>query len=258
MYRSRVIPCLLLKSRGLYKTIRFGEGRYLGDPINTVRLFNDKEVDEIILLDISASRENRDPNIDYLKKVVTECFMPVCYGGGISSLKQVESLFKIGIEKVSFNTMLNSNPGFIKEAANNFGSQSIVASVDVKKNIFGSYSVYVKGGTQKTKYSPIDYARRAEELGAGEILLTCIDQDGIMEGYDYDIIEKISSAVSIPVIANGGAGRLSDCVRAVKIGASAAAAGSLFVYYGSRKAVLINYPTPEEMKKVFSENALGY
>jgi cyclase len=252
MYRSRVVPCLLLKDKGLYKTTQFKEPRYLGDPINTLRLFNDKEVDEIVLLDISASTNNKEPNIDYLKRVVAECFMPICYGGGISTLKQVETLYKVGIEKVSFNTALSTKPELIKEAAKNFGSQSIVASIDFKKNILGSYSVYVKSGKEKVKYNPIEYAKRAEDLGAGEILLTSIDNEGMMKGYDYNIIEKISSAVSIPVIANGGAENLPDCVKAVNSGASAAAAGSLFVYYGNRKAVLVNYPTQDELSIAFS------
>lgn len=251
MYRSRVIPCLLLNDKGLYKTTRFKEPRYLGDPINTVRLFNDKEVDEIILVDISASIEKRDPNIEYLRRVVGECFMPVCYGGGVTSLKQIETLYKIGIEKVAFNSSLYQKPDLIKEAAKTFGTQSIVASIDLRKNLFGSHSVYVKSGKEKIKYNPVEYAKRAEDLGAGEILLTSIDNEGMMKGYEYSIIEKISSSVSIPVIANGGAQNLSDCVKAVNSGASAAAAGSMFVYYGNRKAILVNYPDQEELKKSF-------
>ncbi|RLQ94811.1 AglZ/HisF2 family acetamidino modification protein [Falsibacillus albus] len=253
MYRSRVIPCLLLKGKGLYKTTRFKEPRYLGDPINTLRLFNDKEVDEVVLLDISATVDNNGPNINYLRGMVAECFMPVCYGGGISTLNQVEALYKIGIEKVSFNTALYNNPELVKEAAKTFGSQSIVASLDVKKSLFGPKSIYIKGGSQKIKENPLEYAKRVEELGVGEILLTSIDYEGKMNGYDYELIEKISSAVSIPVIANGGAGNLSNCVDAISAGASAAAAGSLFVYYGSRKAVLVNYPTQEELTEAFKK-----
>lgn len=254
MFRSRIIPCLLLKDKGLYKTTRFKDPNYLGDPINTLRLFNDKEVDEIVILDITATVNNKKPNIDYLKTVVAECFMPVCYGGGISTLKQIEALYKIGIEKISFNTALFNNPELVKESAKIFGSQSIVASIDVKKGLFGSKSVYIRAGDKKIKDTPVEYAKKVEELGVGEILLTSIDHDGMMSGYDYELIEKVSSTVSIPVIANGGAGDINHCAKAVNAGASAAAAGSIFVYYGSRKAILVNYPTQEELTNLFKVN----
>ncbi len=252
MFRSRVIPCLLIKNNGLYKTIRFKEPRYLGDPINTLKLFNGKEADEIVILDISLSANGLEPNLKYLKQLAGECFMPICYGGGITSLKQVETLFRIGIEKVSFNTSLYYSPELLREAAQNFGSQSIVASIDVKKNWVGTRSVYVKAGTKDIKCDPVEYSKRAEDLGVGEILLTSIDHDGMMNGYDYELIEKVSGSVKIPVIVNGGAGNLKDCVKAVNSGASAAAAGSLFVYYGARKAVLINYPTQDELAEAFT------
>jgi cyclase len=251
VFRSRVIPCLLLKGSGLYKTIRFKEPRYLGDPINTLRLFNDKEVDEIIILDISCSVNNSEPNFDYLKRLAGECFMPVCYGGGITSIDQVERIFRSGFEKVSFNASLYSKPELISHAAKNFGSQSVIASIDFKKKMLGGYSVFISSGTKDIKTDPVEYAKRAEELGVGEIVLTSIDHDGMMDGYNYEVIEKVSSSVKIPVVANGGAGSLSECVKAVNCGASAAAAGSLFVYYGPRKAVLVNYPTQEELKEVF-------
>lgn len=252
MYRSRIIPCLLLKDQGLYKTIKFKNPRYLGDPINTLKLFNDKEADEIVILDISASLNKKGPNFEYIKRLTRECFMPMCYGGGVTTLEQVEVLYKRGVEKVAFNTSLFTNPKLISDAAKNFGSQSVIASIDVKKGLLGSYSVYIMSGTKDIKFNPVTYAKRAEELGAGEIFINSIDKDGMMNGYDYDIIEKVSSAVNIPVIAIGGAGSLSDCVKAVDSGASAAAAGSLFVYYGQLKAVLINYPTQEELATTFS------
>lgn len=251
MYRSRVIPCLLLKDEGLYKTIKFKKPRYLGDPINTLKLFNDKEADEIIVLDISASINGKGPNFDYIKRLTRECFMPMCYGGGVTTIEQVETLYKLGVEKVAFNTSLFTNPKLITDVAKNFGSQSVVASIDVKKGLFGSYSVYVMSGIKDTKCDPITYAKRAEELGVGEIFINLIDKDGMMNGYDYELIKKVSSAVNIPVVANGGAGSLSDCVKAVNSGASAAAAGSLFVYYGALKAVLINYPTQDELAVAF-------
>ena len=254
MYRSRVIPSLLLKDGGLYKTICFKKPRYLGDPINTLKLFNDKEADELIILDISVSSIGAEPNIEYIKRFTRECFMPICYGGGITSLKQVKTLFKIGIEKIAINTLLLLNPKMVSEAAKLFGSQSIVASIDVKKSIFGKYSVYVAAGSKDTKCDPVQYAKKAEELGVGEILLTSIDHDGMMNGYDYELIQKVSSAVDIPVVASGGAGNLTDCVKAINSGASAAAASSIFVYYGSLKAVLINYPSQVELAEVFGEN----
>lgn len=253
MYRSRVIPCLLLKDKGLYKTIRFKDPKYLGDPINTLRLFNGKEVDEVIVLDIMASINGLEPNLTYLKKLANECFMPICYGGGISTIEQIESLFKIGIEKVSFNTALHKNSDLVKQASKNFGVQSIVASIDIKKKLFNSYSVFIEGGSRDLKIGPVEYAKRAEELGVGEILINSIDRDGMMNSYDYDLIQQVSSAVSVPVIACGGASSLEDCVKAVDHGASAAAAGSLFVYYGPKKAVLINYPTQEELILAFSK-----
>jgi cyclase len=249
MHRSRVIPCLLIQNRGLYKTIKFKSPRYLGDPINTLRLFNEKEVDELILLNISATLENKAPDIEHLKQIVSECFMPICYGGGVTTLNQVEALYKIGIEKVSFNAALYNNPRLIEEAVKNFGSQSIVASIDVKKGLLRSKSVYVS--SKDVKWDPVEYAKRAEELGAGEILLTSIDNDGIMSGYNNELIQQVSSGVHIPVIASGGAGSISDSVKAVESGASAAAAGSLFVYYGPRRAVLINYPTQAELNQAF-------
>lgn len=257
MFRSRVIPCLLLKNTGLYKTIQFKKPRYLGDPINTLHLFNGKEVDEIVVLDIAAALNGREPNFDYIKRITGECFMPLCYGGGITTLQQIERLFKIGVEKVSFNSSLHFNPNLITESAKNFGSQSIVASIDVKKGFLGGNSVYIHAGAQDIKQNPVQYAKRAESLGAGEILLTSIDQDGMMNGYDYELTKTVSAAVNIPVIANGGAGVLADCVKAVTAGASAAAAGSMFVYYGPLKAVLISYPTQAELETAFSAPNFG-
>ncbi|MFL0247333.1 AglZ/HisF2 family acetamidino modification protein [Candidatus Clostridium stratigraminis] len=254
MYRSRVIPCLLLKDKGLYKTIKFKSPRYLGDPINTLKLFNDKETDEIVVLDISATVSGKGPDFDYLKQLTKECFMPMCYGGGVTTIEQIEMLYKLGVEKVALNTALFTNPKLITDAAKNFGSQSIVASIDVKKGFFGSYSAYIMAGTKDTKLNPVEYAKKAEDLGAGEIFINSIDKDGVMNGYDYELIGKVSSAVNIPVVAIGGAGNLSDCVKAVDSGASAAAAGSLFVYYGPLKAVLINYPTQEELALGFSND----
>lgn len=253
MYRNRIIPCLLLQGKGLYKTTKFKDARYLGDPINTVRLFNDKEVDELVILDIEASLKDKPIQKEYLKKVVSECFMPVGYGGGISSIQDVEDLFKMGIEKVIFNTALVNDPNLVKKAVKNFGSQSIVASIDVKKNLFGNCNAFIMSGTQKVKTNLFDYIEYVQKLGVGEIVLTSIDHEGMMEGYDYNLIDSVSKVVKVPLVANGGSASLQDCVEAIKNGASAAAAASIFVYYGARKAVLVNYPTHEELMKAFEE-----
>ena len=251
MFRSRIIPCLLLKQRGFYKTTNFKNPRYLGDPINTIMLFNNKEVDEIIVLDIEASMENKAPDIEFIKKFTSECFIPLCYGGGVSTLQQVEQLFKAGIEKVSFNTTLYTNKQLIKDAVRNFGSQSIIGSVDVKKSFLNKYHTYIKSGKIKIKDDFLEYIKEVTDLDIGELVVTSIDNEGSMKGYDYNLIEKISEVTDIPFIINGGAGSLFDCVKAVDSGASAAAASSIFVYYGPLKAVLINYPTQDELNSLF-------
>ena len=252
MYRSRIIPCLLLDKGGLYKTVKFSAPRYLGDPINTMRLFNEKEADELIVLDISATKRGSGPDFDYIKQLTRECFMPICYGGGIRSMEDIDTLFRIGVEKVSINSALHTKPQLITDAMRNFGAQSIIGSIDVKKGMLGSYTVYIQSGTINTKIDPVEYAKRAQELGVGELLLTSIEQEGTMKGYDLQLIQKVSAAVQIPVVANGGAGKLADCLTAIQAGASAAAAGSLFVFFGKLKAVLINYPSQEELLKVFN------
>jgi cyclase len=249
MLKTRVIPCLLLKNGGFVKTVRFSHAKYLGDPRNIVRIFNEKEVDEIVLLDITATVENRKPDFSLISEIVSEAFMPLGYGGGIRSIEDIKSLFKIGIEKVIINSFAVEKPEFIREAAERFGSQSIVAAIDVKKNLFGKYHVYSHSGRKKSILSPEQHAKSMEELGAGELILNSIDRDGTMVGYDLELIKRVSSAVSIPVIASGGAGNLRHLKEAVEAGASAVAAGSLLVYQGVHNAVLINYPTQEELKE---------
>lgn len=249
MFRSRLIPIILIENRGLYKSIKFKNHRYLGDPLNTIRLFNDKEVDELVILDIGARKSSKGIDFEYLEKLSAECFMPVCYGGGVDNILQVEKLFKLGFEKISFNTALDEKIGLVKEVAKKYGVQSVVASIDVKKNIFGKYNIYIENGTKKTKWNLEEYLKHLQDNGAGEILLTSIDQEGTMTEYDYDLIKLVSEAVEIPVIANGGAGSLSECKKAIDNGASAAAASSIFSYYGKKKAVLINYPTQKEIMK---------
>lgn len=248
MLRPRVIPVLLLKGRGLYKTRQFKDPVYVGDPINTVKIFNEKEVDEIVVLDIGATAEGRDPAFDTIAEIASEGFMPIAYGGGVRHLDQVRAIFKRGVEKVVLNTVATQHPEVVQEIAAYAGSASVVVSIDIKKKLFGGYEVYTRSGRQATGFDPIDYARRAEKAGAGEILLNSIDRDGMMQGYDLGMIQQIAAAVSIPVIACGGAGSLEHFTSAIKAGASAVAAGSMFVFQGRHRAVLISYPTAREIE----------
>lgn len=250
MLQHRVIPVLLLKDQGLVKTVKFRSPRYVGDPINAIRIFNDKEVDELVFLDITASTENRKPNLKIISDIASECFMPVCYGGGVKNVTDMEEVFRFGIEKVSLNCVAAMDPLFVKEASENFGSQSIVVSIDVKKNILGKYKVFTKGGIVSTGYDPVTFSVEMEKMGAGEILLNSIDRDGMMTGYDVELIEKVVQAVDIPVIACGGAGCVKDFSMAIKNGgASAVAAGSMFVFHGKHRAVLISYPDRLELQE---------
>lgn len=247
--RPRIIPTLLIEDRGLVKTINFSNPRYLGDPVNAVKIFNEKGVDELCILDIKASLDGRGPDFEYLKDIASEAFIPLSYGGGITTIDEIKKLFYIGYEKVIINTEFIKRPNLIKEASEFAGSQSIVVSIDIKNEFLGRKGCYIKSGTEKVKKSPIELAKMAEEYGAGEILLNSISKDGTMSGYDLDLIKKISESVSIPVIACGGAKDITDLKKAFKEGkADAVAAGSMFVYYGKQKAVLINYLSEEEVK----------
>lgn len=250
---KRVIPCLLLRNNGLVKTIRFKESVYIGDPINAVRIFNEKEVDELIFLDIDATRNKKDLSFSLIRNIATECFMPFSYGGGIGSLQQIEEIIKSGAEKIIINTQAFLKRNFISEAVARFGSSTIVVSMDVKRKLIEGYQVYVNGGRQNTWIKPVEYARQMEDQGAGEIFITSIDRDGTMAGYDIELIKSITEAVSVPVIACGGAGNLNDLGLAVREGgASAVAAGSLFVFQGKRRAVLITYPSYNEISDLFN------
>jgi len=249
---KRIIPCLLLRNNGLVKTVKFKESTYIGDPINTVKIFNEKEVDEIFFLDIDATRLKKEPPYDLIQNIASECFMPFAYGGGIHSLQQIERIIKSGAEKIIINTQAFLGKNFLKEAVQQFGSSTIAVSIDVKKEFLKGNIVYVKGGTQSTGLNPVDYAREIENAGAGEILINSIDRDGVMEGYDIELIKSISGSIKIPIIACGGAGRLNDFSQAVKQGgASAAAAGSFFIFHGKRRAVLITYPSYSEITNLF-------
>ena len=251
MYHNRLIPCLLLRGQRLIKTQRFGKDRYLGDPLNAVKIFNAKEVDELIFLDIDATRLNREPDFSYLTKIAQQCFMPLCYGGGIKKIDDIKKLFEIGIEKVSLNSTAYRNVKIIEEASRIYGMQSIVGAMDVKKDFFGKKRVYIENGKRNVKEDPVQYAKRLEMAGVGEIFLNSIDYDGMMGGYDYEMIQKISESVNVPVISCGGARNLEDCNKAIQSGASAAAAGSMFVYWGRNKAVLINYPEQKDIIETF-------
>jgi len=252
--RPRIIPCLLLRNSGLVKTVKFKDPTYLGDPRNVVKIFNDKDADELVLLDITATPERRSPRFELIEEIASECFMPMGYGGGIRTADDVRRIIGIGIEKAILNTAVVDNPRLITESADLIGSQSVVVSIDVKKvGLFGRYEVFTQGGRRATKLNPVDWARQAQDAGAGEILLNSIDQDGTMKGYDLDLIKLVSDAVGIPVVACGGAGSVADLVAAVERGgASAASAGSLFVFQGRHRAVLISFPTGQELKTSFA------
>ena len=251
MLRPRVIPCLLLKNNGLVKTVKFKDPTYVGDPINAVKIFNDKEVDELLFLDITATREERKPNFKLLTDIASECFMPFAYGGGIRDLGDMRELFHLGVEKVVVNSHALESPSFIRQAVDLFGSQSIVISIDVKKNLFGKYELFIHRTGKTAKRDPFLFLQEMQEAGAGEIFLNSVDRDGTMQGYDLDLIKRVTGASSIPVIASGGAGTVYDIVNAVKGGgASAAAAGSMFVFHGVHKAVLITYPSQDELRSI--------
>ncbi len=251
MLRIRVIPCLLLQNLALVKTRKFKDPKYIGDPINAVKIFNDKEVDELVFLDIRVSIEQLRPRVDLISRIASECFMPLCYGGGIRSLEDMEEIFNVGVEKVAINSHATENHVIIQKAAAVYGSQSVVVSIDVKKSAFGKYEVFAYGGRKNTKLDPVKYSQLVERMGAGEILLNSIDRDGTMRGYDVDLIKMVSNSVNIPVIACGGAGKIGDFADAVQRGnASAVAAGSLFVFHGRHRAVLISYPSYEKLQAV--------
>jgi imidazole glycerol-phosphate synthase subunit HisF len=252
MFRPRVIPVLLLKNLGLVKSVRFKDHRYIGDPINAVKLFNDLGADELVFLDIMANRENKSISTDFVKRVGDEANMPFGVGGGIRNLKEIQQLLRAGAEKVILNTIAGENPAFIEIAANEFGSSTIVISIDVKKSLFNKEFTSIYSGTKQTKYDPVSFAKIAEDQGAGEIIINSIANDGMMMGYDISLIKRVSEAVRIPVVALGGAKNAMDLKQAFTDGySSAVAAGSMFVYHGPRKAVLINYPTQDELTTIF-------
>ena len=247
MKRVRVIPVLTVDNEKLVKTVKFKKPNYIGDPINAVKIFNEKEVDEIVLLDITATKEKRTPNFTFIEEICSEAFMPFAYGGGITTLEQIDQLFQLGIEKVILNSCVENNLALITKAASKYGAQSIVVSIDVKKSLFGKYQVYKQSGNKKVKLNLTDYLSQIEKAGAGEIFINSIDNDGSYLGYDYPLIKLVSKEVNIPVVACGGAKEVTSFLEAIKNGASAVAAGSLFVYKGAAKGILINYPSQQEL-----------
>ena len=253
MLLKRIIPTLLLKGRGLYKTVKFKNETYVGDPINAVRIFNDKAVDELVLLDMAATSKGMGPDLELLGDICSEAFIPICYGGGVTKIKHFEQLFRLGIEKVQVNSAAIDNMALVSEAVDIFGSQSVLVGIDVRRSLFGKYERYVCGGSQNTKMSAVEAAVQAEQAGAGELLIYSINQDGTMHGYDIELVKAVSKSVSIPIIACGGAGCLADMVQVINDGgATSAAAGSLFVFQGKHRAILITYPDEEEIERLFS------
>lgn len=249
MFRPRTIPVLLLKNNGLVKGIQFKHHKYIGDPINAVRIYNDLKADEIVFLDTQASIENRTITMDFIKDVGEEANMPFAVGGGIKTLEQIQEIIAAGAEKVIINTHAVKHPDFIQKAASRFGSSTIVVCMDVKKKTFGGLRVYSHSGTKSSKYTPVEFAKLMQDMGAGEIIVQSIDKDGMMEGYDVNLIKSISEKVTIPVVALGGAGSFSDLENAYQKGfATGLAAGSIFVFQGKKRGVLINYPLRSEIK----------
>jgi len=253
MLNPRVIPCLLLKNDGLVKTLKFSKPKYVGDPINVIRIFNDKEVDELIVLDIDASRDGRDPNYALIESFAGECFMPLCYGGGIRSVQQARQLFKLGIEKVCLQTAALDDLSIVTRIADNFGCQSVVASIDVKKNWLGKYQLYRSADGKKIKQPWLQYLQNIVSAGAGEVIVNSVDLDGTMAGMNLDLIRRVASVVDVPFIAMGGLGSLLDIKAAIEAGASAVSAGAFFVFQDPHRAVLITYPDYRELRKLLGQ-----
>jgi cyclase len=250
MLRNRVIPALLLNQTGLVKTTQYKNPKYVGDPINVIRIFNDKEVDELLLLDIYASKEKREPNYNLITELAGECYMPMTYGGGISNFEQADKIFSCGVEKICLQSAVICNPSFISDLAKYFGTQSIMISVDVKKNSFGQPSFFHASEEKILELDLLSLIKKFVNAGAGEILLNVVDKEGTLSGPDLKLIQKISQLIEVPLIASGGISSLADIKAAVDAGASAVAAGAFFVYYGPHKAVLITYPKYSELEKL--------
>lgn len=257
MLKHRVIPCLLLRNGGLVKTLKFANAKYVGDPVNAIRIFNDKEVDELMVLDITASKERREPNYALIEQFAGECFMPLCYGGGIRTVEQAKRIFSIGVEKICLQTSVLENFSLITEVANKFGNQSVVMSVDVKNDWLGRRRLYASATGKILSRSWMECLKQAVTAGAGEVILNSVDRDGTMKGMDLDLIRDASTALSIPLIAIGGVGELEDIRAAVDAGASAVAAGAFFVFQGPHRAVLISYPRRQELERLLNYSKMS-
>lgn len=262
MLRPRLIPCLLLKNGGLVKTVRFGQPKYVGDPLNAVRIFNEKGVDELIVADIDATARKCEPNYKMIANLAAECRMPLCYAGGVRTAEQVERIVSLGVEKVAISSAAIETPELISEAAKRVGNQSIVVVMDVKKTgLLRKYELFTHNGTRATGHNPVLYAKKAESLGAGEILVNSIDHDGVMKGYDLNLIDQVHDTVSLPISVVGGAGSMADIENLIqRYGIIGAVAGSLFVFKGKYRAVLINYPDIEQKANIWqlSRNKSSY
>lgn len=251
MALPRCIPVLLLQGGALVKTVRFQNPRYIGDPLNAVRIFNEKEVDELVFLDLDASVKGTSIPFQLLEEISGECFMPLSYGGGIKTMEDIRRIIQIGIEKVIIGTEAVENPAFVKQAVVEFGSSTICVSLDIQKTAIG-YQLYTRSGTKLIQKDPIDFAQELEKLGVGELLVHSIDREGMQNGYDLDLVRTLRKVVKIPIIASGGAGTLEHLCEGVQNGASAVAAGSMFVFYGRHQAVLISYPDQTALKRIYS------
>ena len=258
MRRIRVIPTLLIAEEGLVKTVRFGKRNYIGDPINAVKILNEKEVDELVVMDIDAGKTGRSIDFEAIEDIVSEAFMPVAYGGGVRCIRDVQRLLAGGVEKVIMTTCSHDNPSVVEEAASKFGSQSILASIDCKKDLLGRRQAYVRSGRAKTGLSPWGHAVKCEAFGVGELIVTSIDREGTYQGYDDKLLAEVTSRVTVPVVANGGAAVIEDFRKAVvEGGCSAVAAGSMFVYSARGQGVLINYPSQEVLEGEFWNSLSG-
>lgn len=256
MLRSRIIPCLLIKNGGLVKTVKFGESKYVGDPLNAVRIFNEKEGDELFVVDIDATSRNQEPDYNRIKNLAAECRMPLCYGGGVKTADQIQKIISLGVEKVAISAAAVKDPELIPSAAEKVGNQSVVVVLDVKKKRFSKkYEIFTHNGKKPTGLNPVAFAQKAETLGAGEIVVNSIDRDGVMKGYDLDLVNQIRNAITLPLTVLGGAGTVNDVSGLIqKFGIIGASAGSLFVFKGKYRAVLINYPSRDEKDKLIRKN----
>jgi imidazole glycerol-phosphate synthase subunit HisF len=252
MLRPRIIPSLLIHEKGLVKTVKFKDPKYIGDPLNAVKIFNEKEVDELAVFDLDATVLGNEPNYSLIEKMANQSRMPICYGGGVKTVKQAQIIFNLGVEKIALSSSIIQNPNLISEISEKVGSQSVIIVLDVKKKFLGGYEIYTHNGKKSTGVNPIEFAKKAQELGAGEVIINSIDNDGMMNGFDMNLIAKVREVITIPLTVLGGAGSLDDIKNViVKNGVIGVAAGSLFLYRGVYKAVLINYPSKEEKNTIY-------